>query len=81
MNAFQDAPLAQQTKRRPPHRDLVVWMAEEDISVKELAARVGCSAIYMSQIRMGVKTPGRVFAVAIERETAGRIKVADWGAK
>lgn len=76
-----NAPLSTVRKPRPPHRDLVVWMAEEDIQVKEFASRIGCSAIYLSQIRTGTALPGRAFANAIERETGGRIKASDWGTK
>lgn len=76
-----NAPLAALTKKRPPHRELIVWMAEEDIQVKAFAPKIGCSAIHLSAIRMGTYAPGRELAVAIERETSGRIKVSDWGSK
>ncbi len=76
-----NAPLAAPTKKRPAHRELVVWMAEEDIQVKAFAPLIGCSAIHLSAIRMGTYAPGREIAVAIERETQGRIRVADWGSR
>lgn len=68
-------------KKRPPHRELVVWMAEEEIQVKAFAERIGCSAIHLSQVRTGTYKPGRDLAVAIQRETGGRVRVEDWGAK
>jgi hypothetical protein len=72
--------LAAQTKRSP-HHELVVWMAEERIAVKELASRIGCSANHLSDIRAGAYNPGVRLAVAIQRETGGRVRVEDWGAK
>lgn len=67
-----------QTRKRPAHRELVVWMAEEELQVKAFAERIGCSAIHLSQIRTGTYKPGRALSVAIETATRGRVRAADW---
>ena len=42
-------------------------------AAKHLASRVGTKYVYLSQIASGFRKPSNILAVAIERETEGRI--------
>lgn len=60
--------------------ELAVWMTERNLSVKELAAKLGCTPDAVTRWRTRTSKPSRSMAVAIEHETEGRVPVAAWGA-
>jgi hypothetical protein len=61
-------------KRRKKMIDLKNWMIEEDISVKELAKKLGICQEYMRLIIAGKKHPGNRTAFAIENASHGKVK-------
>jgi len=72
--------LEQPTARaRDAALELALWMTEHGISVKELAAMIGCTPDAVTRWRTRASRPSRELAVALERETAGRVTVASWG--
>jgi len=60
--------------------ELALWMTERGISVKQLAAIIGCTPDAVTRWRTRVSKPSREMAVALERVTDGRVTAASWGA-
>jgi len=58
--------------------ELALWMTEQGISVKELAARIGCTPDAVTRWRTRASRPSREMAVALERITEGRVTVDRW---
>ena len=71
-------PVAFQT--RDAALELALWMTERGVSVKELAALLGCTPDAVTRWRTRVSKPSREMAVALERVTDGRVTAASWGA-
>ncbi len=66
--------------RRDPGHELRVWMVENDYSVKELAARLGCQRPHLSRLLHRKGKPGRALSILIEELTNGRVAGQDWDA-
>jgi hypothetical protein len=60
--------------------NLVLWMVEFDVSVKLLAAELGCHPVMVTRWRTGQTKPGRVYALKLEELTSGRVSAVSWGA-
>ena len=61
-----------------PAKALRVWMAEKDLSAKQVASLVGCVAGTIWAIRRGRTRPHLRTAVEIERITEGLIPACSW---
>jgi transcriptional regulator with XRE-family HTH domain len=57
---------------------LGTWLQEHEVSQEEFGKRIGASQGAVSRLITGKREPGRAMANAIERETAGAIRAADW---
>ena len=57
-------------------RQLKKWRADNDVTQRDLAVKVGAYALSISQYELGKKRPGIDAAVALERVTG--IPVAAW---
>jgi transcriptional regulator with XRE-family HTH domain len=55
-------------------------MAEQSLSVKEAAWRLGVERAYLSRVRHGRVVPGPGLRVRISELTLGRIPYGAWGA-
>lgn len=63
-----------------PALALCLWQVEHNVSLKELAAELGCSLKQVSRYRRGAAKPERAIAAVLERVTGGRVAVAMWDA-
>lgn len=63
--------------RRGP-RALRIWMADREVSVKELAAALGCSEMYVTRLRKGTSKPNLAHGLELERITDGAVSAGSW---
>jgi len=57
---------------------LRMWMAREDVSCKEMAARIGCSLQTVARLRRGERAPTLRIAQAVSAITGGEIREDMW---
>lgn len=58
--------------------DLKTYFSQSTVTRKELAAMVGISRAFLSEIETGKKAPGRNNARAIEKHTGGMVSRDQW---
>jgi transcriptional regulator with XRE-family HTH domain len=57
--------------------DLKTYQIKKRLTISELAAHVGISQPYMSEILLGYKVPSVSIAKQIQERTGGKVKAAD----
>ncbi|MBF0345701.1 MAG: helix-turn-helix transcriptional regulator [Nitrospirae bacterium] len=53
------------------------YLSQRDITLTELAKRLNISTPYLSQIMNNIRPPSLYVALALEKETEGKIKASD----
>lgn len=66
------------TRASDGQRRLAGWLAETKTTMKSLAVALGVSQPTVWAWKVGAKSPKQAHAQAIERETLGAVRVADW---
>lgn len=61
-----------------PSERLLIWMRRNRVRQQELARRVGRSQSRIAKYLNGLDKPDLEAAAAIERETAGLVRAAEW---
>jgi hypothetical protein len=59
-------------------RALAIWALENDLEMKEIAAKIGASAHSVSRWRNGWELPSADYPIRIEELTGGKIPARDW---
>lgn len=66
------------TRASDGQRRLAVWLAETRTTMRALASALGVSSPTVYAWKVGAKSPRRLHAMAIEKQTSGAVRVADW---